>query len=112
MAFKGKEHVRSKICVYDKPIEQLSSFKYLGYNISHKRDIDVSTKLLNYNRVMRINQIFKLSLVQKHTRIKVYKTSKTNLNVGSEAWTICKSYTTGFTANEMKILRRTAGYIK
>jgi hypothetical protein len=29
MTFKGKEHIRSKICVYDKPIEQESSFKYL-----------------------------------------------------------------------------------
>jgi hypothetical protein len=36
LAFKGKEHIHSKICVYDKPIEQVSSFKYLGYNISYE----------------------------------------------------------------------------
>jgi hypothetical protein len=36
IAFKGKEYIRRKICVYDKTIEQVSLFKYLGYNISCK----------------------------------------------------------------------------
>jgi hypothetical protein len=64
MAFKGKEHIRSKICVYDKPKEQVSSFKYLGYNISYENDVDISAKTLNFNRAMGIiNQIFKPSLV-------------------------------------------------
>jgi hypothetical protein len=74
MAFKGKEHIHSKICVYDKPIEQVSSFQYLSYNISYERDIDISTKILNYNRAMGIIcQISKPSLVQKHTQITVYR---------------------------------------
>jgi hypothetical protein len=74
VAFKGKEHIRSKVCVYDIPTEQASSFKYLGYNISYEKDTDISTKIINYNRAMGIiNQIFKSSLAQKHTRIKVYK---------------------------------------
>jgi hypothetical protein len=47
MTFKGKERIRSKICVYDKPIEQVSLFKYLGYNISYEKDVDISTKILN-----------------------------------------------------------------
>jgi hypothetical protein len=34
MDFKGKEHIHSKFCVYDKHTEQVSSFKYLSYNIS------------------------------------------------------------------------------
>jgi hypothetical protein len=75
MVFKGKEHIRNKICVYNKPIEQVSSFKYLGYKISYEEDVDISAKILNYNRTMgTINQIFKPSLVQKNTRIIVYKT--------------------------------------
>jgi hypothetical protein len=112
MAFKGKEHIRNKIHVYDKPIEQVSSFKYLGYNISYEKDVDISAKILNYNRVMGIiNQIFKPSLVQKHTRIKVYKTlARPILTYESEAWTIRKSDRTRITANEMKFLRSTAGY--
>jgi hypothetical protein len=114
MAFKGKEHIYSKICVYDKPIEQVSSFKYLGYNISYEKYVDISTKILNYNRAMGIiNHIFKPSLVQKHTRIKVYKTiARPILTYVSEAWTIRKSDRTRITANEMKFLRRTAGYTK
>jgi hypothetical protein len=112
MYFKGKEHIGSKICVYDKPIQQvgISSFKYLGYNISYGKDIHISTKILNYNRVMRIiNQIFKFSLVQKHTRIEVYRIlARPILTYGSEAWTFRKS--DRITASEMKILRRTAGY--
>jgi hypothetical protein len=114
MAFKGKEHIRSKIYVYSKRKEQVSSFKYLGYNISYEKDADISTKILNYNGVMGIiNQIFKSTLVQKHTRIKIYKTlSRSILTYGSEAWTVCKSDITRITANEMKFLRRRAGYTK
>jgi hypothetical protein len=114
MAFKGKEHIRSNICVYDKPTEQVSSFKHLGYNISYEKYVDISTKILHYNRAMGIiNQIFKPCLVQKHTRIKVYKTlARPIVTYGSETWTICKSDRTRIIAKEMKFLRRTAGYIK
>jgi hypothetical protein len=111
MAFKGKEHIRRKICVYNKPTEQVSSFKYLGCNI-YGKDVDISTKMLNYNRGI-IRQIFKPSLVQKHTRIKIYKTlARPILTYGSEAWTFWKSDRTRITVNEMKFLRRTAGYKK
>jgi hypothetical protein len=48
-----------------------------------------------------------LYLVQKHTRIKIYKTLAI-LTYGSEAWTICKSDRIRITAYEMKFLRRTA----
>jgi hypothetical protein len=87
MAFEGKEHTRSKIWVYDKPTDRVSSFKYLGYNISYEKDVDISTKILNYNRAMGvINQIFKPSLVQKHTRTEIYKTlARPILTYGSEA---------------------------
>jgi hypothetical protein len=66
------------------------------------------------NRAMGIiNQIFEPSLVQKHTRIKVYTTvARPILTYGSEAWTICKSDRTRITAYELKFLRRTAGYTK
>jgi hypothetical protein len=80
-------------------------------NISYEKDVDISTKILNYNRAMgTINLIFKPSLVQEHTRIKVCKTlSRLILTYGSEAWKICKSDKTTITANKMKLLR-TAGY--
>jgi hypothetical protein len=60
-----------------------------------------------------INQIFKPSLVQKHTRIKIYKTlARPILTYGSEVWTICKSDRARITANEKKFVRRTARYTK
>jgi hypothetical protein len=60
-----------------------------------------------------INQIFKPSLVQKHTRIKINRNlSRPVLKYGSEVWTICKSDRTRVTVNEMKFVRRTAGYTK
>ena len=60
-----------------------------------------------------INNIFKPSLVQRHTRIKAYKTlARPVLMYGSEAWTIRQSDQHRITANEMKFLRRTAGYTK
>jgi hypothetical protein len=59
------------------------------------------------------NQIFRPSLVQKHTRIKVCKTlARPIVTYGSEAWTICESDRTRITTNEMKFLRRIAGYTK
>jgi hypothetical protein len=113
VSFKGKEHIRSKICVYDKPIEQVSSFKYLGYNI-YEKNIDISIRILNYKRAVAIiSQTFKPSLVQNHEWIKVYKTLAIPvLTYGSEDWTIRKSDRTRITANEIKFLRRTAGYTK
>jgi hypothetical protein len=58
-----------------------------------------------------INRIFKSSLIQKQTRIEVYKTlARPILTYISEAWTIRKSDRTRITANEMKFLRRTAEY--
>jgi hypothetical protein len=70
--------------------------------------------MLNYKRAMGIiNHIFKPSLIKKRIRIKIYKTlARPILTYGSEAWTVCKSSRTRITANEMKFLRRTAGYTK
>jgi hypothetical protein len=36
LAFQGKSSVRSQIVLNDKPIEQVNTFKYLGYNINPK----------------------------------------------------------------------------
>jgi hypothetical protein len=69
-----------------------------------EKDIDISSKILNYNRAMDIiNRIFKSSLIQKQTRIEVYKTlARPILTYVSEAWTIRKNDRTRITANEMK----------
>jgi hypothetical protein len=34
-AFQGKNHIRCKIVIDNKTMEQISSFKYLGFNVSY-----------------------------------------------------------------------------
>jgi hypothetical protein len=58
-----------------------------------------------------INQIFKPSLVSRHTRICIYKTLAIPfLSYGSEAWTIRRTYERRLISAEICFLRRTKGY--
>jgi hypothetical protein len=60
-----------------------------------------------------INNVLKPSLVQRHTRIRIYKTlARPVLCYGSEARTIRKSDESIITACEMKFMSRTAGCTK
>jgi hypothetical protein len=54
-----------------------------------------------------INQIFKPSLVSRHTRIRIYKTL-----ARSEAWTIRRTDEKRLIPAEMRFLRRTAGHTR
>jgi hypothetical protein len=84
MAFRGMEPIRSKICINNKTLKQQNTYIYLGYNISYEGEKDVNMKAANF-----VNQIFKPSLVSRHTRIRIYKTlARPVLSYGSEAWTI------------------------
>jgi hypothetical protein len=60
-----------------------------------------------------INQIFKLSLVSRHKRIRIYKTLATPvLFYGSEAWTIRRTDERRLISAEMCFLSRIAGYTR
>ncbi|KAJ4425946.1 hypothetical protein ANN_27572 [Periplaneta americana] len=74
----------------------------------------ISLKIQNHNKSMgTINRVLKPSLVQRHTRIRAYKTlARPMLTYGSEAWTICKRDINRITASEMKFMIITAGYTK
>ncbi|KAJ4434022.1 hypothetical protein ANN_16341 [Periplaneta americana] len=68
---------------------------------------------LRYKTMGIINTIMKPSLVQRHIRIRLYKTlARPALCYGSEAWTLRKKDESRITANEMKFIRYTAGYTK
>jgi hypothetical protein len=84
----------------------------LGCNISYEGEKYLSTKAANFVKVLGIvNQIFKPSLVSRHTRIYIYKTlARPVLSYGSEAWTIRR--TDERISAEMCFLRRTAGYTR
>jgi hypothetical protein len=38
MAFEGREPVRSKICINNKTLEQVTIFNYLGYYLSYEEE--------------------------------------------------------------------------
>jgi hypothetical protein len=90
MAFRGMEPIRSKICINNKTLKQQNSFNYVGYNISYEGEKDLNIKTANFVKGLGIiNQIFKPSLVSRHTRIHIYKTlARPILSYGSEAWSI------------------------
>jgi hypothetical protein len=45
MAFRGKHPVRINIIVKDETLEQVSRFRFLGYDLSFDYDDDVKNKL-------------------------------------------------------------------
>ena len=60
-----------------------------------------------------INKIMKPSLVQRHTRIRLYITlARPVLCYGSEAWTMRNKDIHRITASMMKFMRATAGYTR
>jgi hypothetical protein len=84
----------------------------LGYKISYEGEKDLNIKAANFVKVSGIiNQIFKPSLVSRHTRIRIYKTvARPVLSYGSEAWTVRRADERRSISAEMRFLRRTAGY--
>jgi hypothetical protein len=44
MAFKGREPVRSKICINNKTLKQVNTFNYLGYYLSYEEEKDLNRK--------------------------------------------------------------------
>jgi hypothetical protein len=90
MAFLDKDPVRSKICINNKMLEQVNTFNYLGCTLSYEGEKDMPSKISKFVKTIGIiNQVFKLSLVQQHTRLNIYRTlARPVLIYGSEAWTI------------------------
>jgi hypothetical protein len=89
----------------------LFTFNEGRYNISYEGEKDSNIKTANFVKVLGIiNQIFKPSLISRHTRIHIYKTlARPVLSYGSKAWTISRDERRSISA-EMRFLRRTAGY--
>jgi hypothetical protein len=51
MAFQGKNHIGCKTVIDNKTIEQVSSFKYLGFNVSYCQKEDTNIKLSKFQRM-------------------------------------------------------------
>ncbi|KAJ4448252.1 hypothetical protein ANN_10266 [Periplaneta americana] len=118
----GRRHIRPKnsqaVAVPSRVYFQLDNLfngdKFLSYNLSIFEELDISQKINKYTRAMGIiNSVMKPTLVQKHTRIRLYNTlTRPMLSYGSEAWTLRKADKCRITACEMRFMRRTAGYTK
>jgi hypothetical protein len=111
MAFKGREPVRSKICINNKTLEQVNTFYYLGYYLSYEEEKDMNMKITNFLKITGIiNQIFKPNLVSKYTRSKIYKIlARPTLTYDSESWTIRINDRKRLISAEMRFIR-TLGY--
>jgi hypothetical protein len=73
MALQGKNHLRFKIVIDNERIEQVSSFKYLGINVSIFLKKDINIKL---NKFQRMCGMIRRTLRQKtlqSTQLKLYK---------------------------------------
>jgi hypothetical protein len=79
--------------------------------MSHEGKKYLNIKAANFVKVLVIiNQIFKPSLISRHTRIRIYKTlARPVLSYGSEAWTV-RTDERRLISVEMRFLMRTAGY--
>jgi hypothetical protein len=54
MAFKGREPVRSKICINKKTLEQVNTFNYLGYYLSYEEEKYLNMKITNFLKITGI----------------------------------------------------------
>jgi hypothetical protein len=95
----------------NKTIEQVSSFKYLGFNVSYCLKEDINIKL---NKCQRMCGTIRKTLRQKtpqSTQLKFYKIMAVPmLTYASENWTINRSDRKKIESAEMKFIRSVAGY--
>jgi hypothetical protein len=90
MVFKGTEPIRSKIVIDNMILEQVNTFTYLGCNISYQKEKDTHSKITKFLQILGfLNNTLKPNLVQRGTRLKLYKTlALPTLLYGSAIWTI------------------------
>jgi len=105
LAFRGQDPVNNKL------LERVNSLIYLRCSLSFIHDIDVPNNITKFTQTLgSVNSVMKPSLVQKQTRIKIYKTYALSvLDYGCEAWTIRKSGKSRITVLEINFMMRTVG---
>lgn len=106
MAWYGKHPMRIKIIVDDQPVEQVTSFVYLGCEISYSDDDDVKRKLHRFQYMCGTIRRTLRNKVRQETTMKFYKTMAVPvLMYGSETWVNKKKYQNAIQSSEMKFLR-------
>ena len=111
LAFRGKEPIRCKIAIENKPVEQVSSFKFLGCHMGLHNEDDIKTKTEKFNYINGTIRRTLKNKTRKETMIKFYKVmSVPAITYGSETWIINKSDKRKIQSAEMRFLRSVAGY--
>jgi hypothetical protein len=109
MVFKGRKPIGSKTVIDNMILEQMNTFTHLGHNISYKEEKYIIPKSQNFFQILGLLNTLKPSLVQRSTRLKLYKTfALPTLLYGSEIWTLNNVTKIGF-KTEIKYLQQTAG---
>ena len=73
MGSQGKEHMRTKLVMDGKIIEQVRDFNYLGCNISYCERKEVNNKVNQFQRMWGIISRTLKGKTQLSTQIKFYK---------------------------------------
>jgi hypothetical protein len=112
MTFKGAGPIRSKTVIDNMILEQVNTFTYLGCNISYQEEKHIHSKITKFLQILGLlNNTLEPNLVQRSTRLKLYKTlALPTLLYSSEIWTIKQCDKNMLGTAEMKYLRRTAEY--
>ena len=97
-----------------KLLDTVNSFCYLGYLLPSVHSTDIPNKITKFIKTLgTINSAMKPSLVQKQTKITIYKTLfQTILTNRCAAWAIRKSEETGITAAETQFMMHPVGEIR
>jgi hypothetical protein len=109
--FVGTDHLRTKIIINDKTVEQVSQFTYLGCSISYQPSYDVEFKLAKFLQLIGTIRRTIFRKVRKETNLKVYNTLVVpTFLYGSENWMLTASQRRSIEVAEMKLLRLLAGH--
>jgi len=109
--FVGTDHLRTKIIINNKTLEQVSQFIYLGCSISYQFSNAVKLKLVKFLQLIGTIKKTIFRKVRTETILKIYNTLvMPTLLYGSENWTLTALQRRRIEAAEMKLLRPLAGY--
>jgi hypothetical protein len=111
MAMEGKYMRRAKIVTDDIVIEQTSSFKYLGCNIStYKINMDLEDNVQKYNKLNGCIKRYLGKNMRKEIKLRLRNIiSKPALQYGSETWILRAEDKRRIETPEIKFLRSMLG---
>lgn len=89
MAFTGKYPIRTKIILENTMLEQVSRFKYLGYDITFFTESDIGKKIQKYQYICGTIRRTLKDKTRRDTLMRVYNVMAVpSLLFRSECWTM------------------------